>query len=393
MKTLVACVVALGGMADAAWAQGQPQQAPPIGVGGVAAPTVKCAGGCPNHVACCTHNRTSMTVVDDITSSGAAWKQLLMGGQRVTLSSALAAGVDVEELVRTVDVTYGPCLACACPMRPHGCGGSQYMAQARWRIRYTRDQIAAVFKDAAGRDWAAVESAAWSAGTVLEFRWAMAGCLCDVGPQTQGPNDRPLVRGGKGSPPGSGQEDPKERPGIGGTSAGGGEKWNVIFGVGAGGGTGEDIDSGASIAAVLGGRYNFPNGFFASIEYRYTEAEFDFEELRQDRFQPIQVLVEEEEDLRIHGLFAGGGYRHALSPEFEIYGQLGVGRWFIGGADGVNGHVAGTVGGGALWKFSETLAASFDASMAFGSAEFHAGDGEGTLRSTWSALLGLHVRW
>jgi len=396
MKTLLAVVA----MAGTVWAQGQPQS-PPIGAGGVAAPTVRCAGGCASHGACCAHNRTSMVVVDAITSSGAAWRQLMMGGQRVTLSSALSAGVDVEELVRTVDATYGPCLACACPTRPHACGGSQYMSTAHWKIKYTREQIAAILKDAKGKEWAAVESAAWSSGTVLEFTCAMAGCLCDAGPLTQGPNDQPLVRGGRGSggvnsagdgKGGKPQEEPRDAPGLDQ-----GKKPFLLSGEikgGVGGARGDDIASDANAAFAFSMKYlGFGSGFFVYFEDEIVNAEVEFTTTTQDRFQPILITVEDEEDITIHAVTLGAGYEYLLSPLFGVYGKFGVGRYFISGADGVNGHVIATLDLGGVWHFAEHWSALIEIGSSFGSAHVHAGDGEGDLRGTWGVLVGIEGRF
>lgn len=400
MRTLLAVVGMFGAMGTA-WAQGAGQ--PPIGMNGGALPQIADeAGGCATHVKC-RRNLTSEKVTDVISSSGPLWQQLLAGGKKVTLSEALSAGVVVEELVRTVEATWGPCWVPAPPQPSHPCVPTTHLVRAEWTMKYTKEQVEIIFKASDGKEYGVLESAVWANGTLVKYVPVRAACPCCG---TLNPADgRPQPRGGGGGGPavmvpgpkpgGKPQEEPGEKPGIDRTSLGGDLLIELTASVGVGAAGGSELDSTTGLAVSFGGKLHglLPEGLYAFFQDKFVQADVETEFFTIDRFTLMPVLVEGEEDIDIHALTAGVGYDYDLSSQFSLFGKIGVGRYFISGADGVNGHIIGSVDFGAAWNFADRFSAFVETGATFGSAHVHVDEGEGDVRRTWTVLLGAAVRF
>ncbi|MBI2932445.1 MAG: hypothetical protein HYY16_12405 [Planctomycetes bacterium] len=391
MRNACAAVLIGAATASAAWAQ-----VPlPIDAGGGAAPAMTCTGVCAD-----THQRIMQRVSDRWMYMGADWRHWYFP-KPASPEEALAMGFTVGEWQRTVEAAYGSC-QCACVVMDHVCGG-RYFSWVRWRLKrsepVTYAEYLRGFQAGAG-SWILM-GAEQTTGT--------CGC-CSVkpkpDPKEEPPGEIPPV------PPGAApenpapiagasathleprkpqeQEEPPPRPGFTGAEMGG---WRVPFAVslqtGFGGVDGDQID-GSSVALGLDLKWSLDGPYFVA-KYTALDADLDFEFEYKDLLLGW-VRAEGTEDLTIHQVTLGAGYEVALAETVHAFSQLGVGRYFVGGADAVNGHVIGEVGGGARWNLTPGLALSATTGASVGSAKVHAGLGEGEIENTWVVLFGVELR-
>jgi len=395
--TAVLANLALAVLATAeAWTQA-PQLDPPlpIGVDGKALPQVSCSGACPNCVGCCMHALASQTVTDKAVCHGNPWLHAFLR-RPVQVGGKFGADLHCDHLERTVVATYGPC-ACTCANRnDHACGGKWY-SKAEWVLSSVKKGIVVEFKDEKGERRAAPVDGPWSNWQLVSHKQTLKNCKCC------GPNPEPepgkaggLIPGGAiprrnlilpDPPPKPKKEERPEWPPIGAELKGG-----------MGAARGDDIDSDADFIQRLRLGVSLWDDVWLFIQDEVFDTAIQTESIQLDLVgtQPpirVQRLVETDEEISVHHVTLGAGYSFLRTADWDLYAQAGIGRYIVSGADGVNGHVTGSLGAGGRWWFLDSMALGLDAGISLGSAKVHAGDAEGTLRGTWGVTVGLEVRF
>ncbi len=371
----------------------------PAGADGMPSGSVTCTGVCRD-----THQLAS-TRIEQSWSRGGGWAQWWFGAGG-SPADAMKRGVVVTQWERKVEARYGSCV-CGCVVQDHVCGGS-YCAWARWTAVCAREMTYA--------EWLEASQGGGPGGmwTIRSQETGPGSCNCCAPTPAAGGGARPETpaagAGGTaaGAKPGSGggsgpvvgtepkpkpQEEPGPGPGMPVPVPGSGSGWQFGGGLGLGLADGDEID-GTSAAGELDLQYR---GLFNGPVYVFAQAVFTFAEIETESvdtsipFRP--VTVSEEEDLTIISLALGAGYSYAVAPNVTIFGQVGMGRFFVSGADGVNGHIAGHIAVGASYAVSTAVSLAFKTGLSIGSADVHAGDGEGELKSVLAVTVGVDVRW
>jgi len=157
---------------------------------------------------------------------------------------------------------------------------------------------------------------------------------------------------------------------------------SIELGAGIGGLLGDGFDADPTVA--YGVRVS---SFVSRSIYVFVQDSWAYSHIFFDFVRPSTGLPEEDDEhITVHNLAAGAGLAWTVARDLELFGQLGVGRWIVGGTDHVRGHVTARVDAGLRWRFAGAWELSLDAGWTVGRAEFDVELFDGEIRGAWSAL-------